>query len=59
MSRTVHDWLVNVDIAVSDFDIKTTIGICAYPSLVVHCRALSTIIGQWDKITLSTLLTLW
>ena len=40
-----HDGLVTVDVAVSDFEIKVTFRVSAYPSLVADGRSLAAEIG--------------
>ena len=41
VSRAVGDGLVQIDIAVADFDVESAIGVAANPRLVVNGRALA------------------
>ena len=44
----VIDGLINIDIAVADFQVKTTLRIGANPSFVLNRRALTAEIGKGD-----------
>jgi hypothetical protein len=54
---TTENWLIQVYLAIPDFDIVAAIRIGAYPSLVVNCCPLATEIGQGHQISFTALLT--
>ena len=49
-ARRMHSpagyWLVEVDVAVADFNVESTVGVAAYPCLVVDWRSLTSKVGQ-------------
>jgi hypothetical protein len=47
----VVDRLVNIDIAVADFQVKTTLRIGANPGLILDRGALTTEIGKGHQVT--------
>ncbi len=57
MKSPAHYGLVYVNIAVSDFQIETTIGIGADPGLKLNARSLATKIGKRHQVTDFTFLT--
>ncbi len=40
--RAIVDWLVNIDIAITNFQVKTTLRIGANPGFILDRRALTT-----------------
>ena len=48
---TGRDRLIQVDVAVTDFNVEPTIRIYANPCLVVHRGALSSIVGKGDQFS--------
>jgi len=41
MSGSAHDWFIDVDVTISDFQVETTFGISADPCLVVNIGSLA------------------
>ena len=49
------NWFVKVDIAVTNLDIESAVGIAAHPCLVVNRRALASEVGKGQQFAISTL----
>ena len=56
--RTVVDWLVNIDITVSDFQIESAFRISADPGLILNRSSLTAEIRKWHQVTGVAFLTL-
>ena len=59
MKSPVHYWLIYVNIAISNFQIKTTIWIRANPSFKLNARSLAAKIGKRYQVADLTFLTFW
>jgi len=47
---TIHDRFIDINIAVSDLQIETAIGIGTYPGLILDGRSLAAEIREWYKV---------
>jgi len=54
-----RDWLVDVEVAVADLEVKAAVGIRADPGLEVDGRPLAAEVGERDKVAGLAFLTLW
>jgi hypothetical protein len=52
--RFGEDRLVQVYVAVPNFQVEAAIGVRAYPGFVVHCGSLAAKVGQRYQISIST-----
>ena len=59
MERPARDWLVDIEVAVPNLDIKAAVRVGAGPGLEVDCRALAAEVGKRNQIAAGALLTLW
>jgi hypothetical protein len=57
VQSAAHNRLVDVNIAIPDFQVKAAVRVGANPGLVMNVRALAAEIGQGYKITNLTFLT--
>lgn len=57
MQHSAHYRLINVDIAIPDFQVETTIGIGTDPRLVLNIRPLAAEIGKRYQVSSLTTLT--
>jgi hypothetical protein len=57
MKRAITDWLINNNVAVTDFDVVQARWISAYPGLVLYGSSLATEIRKRNQITFTTLAT--
>src|SRR6266498_4603966 len=57
--RSLVDRLVDIQVALMDFQVKSTARICADPSLISNCCALCAVIRKWNEFALGTLATFW
>jgi hypothetical protein len=51
MARAAEDRLVQVDVAVPDFQVETAFRICANPGFIMYRCPLAAEIGQRNQIT--------
>jgi hypothetical protein len=58
-ASTAYDRFIEVNFAVSNFEIEFTVGVCADPRLIVHCGALSAKVRQRYKIAFPTTQAIW
>jgi hypothetical protein len=57
MQCAAHNWLIDINIAVPDFQIETALWVCANPGFIVNCCPLATEIRQRNEVPNLTLLT--
>lgn len=55
--RPAENWLVQIYLAIPDFEVVATIRIGAYPCFIVDCCSLATEIGEGYQHTTAALLT--
>jgi hypothetical protein len=51
VERAAHNWFININITVPDFQVKTTLRIGAYPGFVLYISSLAAKIGQRYKVS--------
>ena len=51
MQCTAGDWLIDIEITVSDFNVEAACRVCTCPGLEVDRGALAAEIGQGNEIT--------
>ena len=54
----VYDWLVGVDLAVTNLEVEMTVGIRTDPGLEMNGRALTAEIREWHEVSVATASTL-
>ena len=55
--RALIHWLVDIQIAFMNFQVKTTARVRANPGFKCHGRPLGSIVGKWNKLAITTLST--